>query len=77
MRWTNSMKKKLHNDMFFITSKSSLEFKQRYGYERLDQIPFDSKLTSLIDNGQIEDYQGNYLDTVVDMVKEMRDLKYE
>ena len=63
--------------IYIYGNKSSLEFKQRYGYERLDQIPFDGKLTSLIDNGQIEDYQGNYLDTLVDMVKEMRDLKYE
>ena len=63
--------------IYIYGNKSSLEFKQRYGYERLDQIPFDGKLTSLVDNGQIEDYQGNYLDTVVDMVKEMRDLKYE
>ena len=63
--------------IYIYGNKSNQEFKERYGYERLDQIPFDAKLTSLVDQGKIEDFDGHYLDNVVDMIKDMEDMKYE
>lgn len=52
-------------------------FKHKYGYDRLEQIPFDSELTRYVDEGNIEDYDGKYLDNVVDMIRSMEDLKNE
>ena len=52
-------------------------FKDKYGYECLGQIPFDSKLTSLVDSGKIEEFEGHYLDEAVDMIIDLESLKYE
>lgn len=63
--------------IYIYGQKDDKEFKSRYGYDRLGQIPFDAKLTTLVDEGRIEEYQGEYLETLVDMIKDMEDMKYE
>ena len=52
-------------------------FRHKYGYDRLARIPFDSELTKYVDEGNIEDFDNHYFDQIVDMIKEMGDLKNE
>ena len=68
---------KCNDKIYLYGNKANHEFKSCYGYDRLDQIPFDAKLTSLVDQGQIEDFNGNYLNQLVNMIIDMGDIKYE
>lgn len=42
------------------------EIAKKYGIKLLAQLPIDPKLTQMCDKGQIESYDGNYLDAVVE-----------
>ena len=58
-------------------SRSDHEFKQIYNYPRVGQIPFDGELTKLVDEGRIEEYDGDYLDDITYKIKDMGVLKGE
>jgi Mrp family chromosome partitioning ATPase len=63
--------------IYIYGNKDSQQFKERYGYDRLDQVPFDGNLTAHVDSGNIESFDGPYLDNLVDMIRDMGDMKYE
>ena len=46
----------------------SLAVAKKYGIELTDSLPIDSKLATLVDNGEIEDYEGDYLRKITDVI---------
>lgn len=61
--------------IYIYGNKDNYEFKEKYHYERIGQIPFDSELTKLVDEGKIEEVDKNYVDDIVDMIQNMEELK--
>ena len=45
------------------------ESAQKYGVERFAQIPIDSNIATLVDQGSIEDVQGEFLDELRELIK--------
>lgn len=45
------------------------ERKHEYEYPLLGQIPFDSDLTKLVDQGRVEEFNKDYIDDLVNLVK--------
>jgi Mrp family chromosome partitioning ATPase len=42
------------------------EIAQQYGIKLLARIPIDPQLAQAVDKGQIEDFSGNWLDSIAD-----------
>ena len=61
--------------IYIYGNKDSKEFKEKYHYERIGQIPFDGDLTKLVDEGRIEEFDKDYVDEIVDMIQNMGDVK--
>ena len=49
----------------------SQEAAARHGLDLLAEMPIDPKLASLVDKGQIEDFQGDWLTKVADAVEQL------
>ena len=51
------------------------EIAAKHGYPLLAKMPIDPTLASLVDAGQIEKMNVNYLDTAVEVLKTVRNIK--
>lgn len=55
----------------FIYGESHLEeIAKEYGISNIARIPVDIKLRQMVDAGEIEDYQGNWLDSISKAIRE-------
>lgn len=45
-----------------------LAIAKKFGIELTDSLPIDSKLAKLVDEGNIEDYEGRYLDSITQAI---------
>ena len=55
----------------------SQEAAARHGLDLLAEMPIDPKLASLVDKGQIEDFQGDWLTKVADAVEQLPNKVFE
>ena len=51
------------------------EIAQKFGYPLLAKMPIDPVLASLVDAGRIEDMNANYLDSAVEILKAVKNVK--
>jgi len=49
------------------------EIAETYNIDVLAELPIDIKLPSMVDQGLVEDFQGNWLDSIVDILKKMEE----
>ncbi|NMB37947.1 MAG: Mrp/NBP35 family ATP-binding protein [Firmicutes bacterium] len=49
------------------------EIAETYNIDVLAELPIDIKLSSMVDQGLVEDFQGNWLDSIVDILKKMEE----
>lgn len=59
---------KCHEIIHPFGDKNGEEIAQKLGIPFLSELPIDPKLTSLVDQGKIEEYQANYLDKAVEAI---------
>lgn len=59
---------KCHEIIHPFGDKNGEEIAQKLGIPFLSELPIDPKLTHLVDEGKIEDYQANYLDKAVETI---------
>ena len=52
--------------IFLFGEGKTEEAAKRYGVPLLAKMPIDPELAHLVDQGRIEDFQGNWLDAVAD-----------
>ena len=51
------------------------EIATKYGYPLLAKMPIDPTLASLVDAGRIEDMNVNYLDSAIEVLKQVKNIK--
>ena len=57
------------NEKHFIYGKSNIEeIANKYGIKLVCRIPMDKKLRELVDAGQVEDFEGQWLDEMMEVI---------
>ena len=54
--------------IYIYGNKKNDEFYSSLGLKKLAEIPIDPKLTELVDEGRVEDYECDYFNEVVDLI---------
>ncbi len=58
------------NEKHYIYGKSNMEeLAKNYGIDHIARLPIETKLRTLVDAGQIEDFEGNWLDEIMDAIE--------
>ncbi len=58
------------NEKHYIYGKSNIEeLAKNYGIENIAKLPIETKLRALVDAGEIEDFEGAWLDEIMDAIE--------